>query len=204
MGYTDELTAKSRNTLYENPGLMRLLDLETVRADIREARAQGANCVIVCVSWGRADATGVTSAQRTMAQALAQAGADMIVGTRPSRVLPMELITCRGEEGRMRQTLAMYSLGTLVTESRDGYDISGILLHLDITVDPQGTLHFDTIDYTPTYIWRQTVEGRTQFRVVCSASEAPEGMNADQQRYMQNALNRIQKTLNESPARQRK
>ena len=90
-------------------------------------------------------------------------------------------------------------MGTLVSESREPDDISGALLHLRLSGDEQGRIRFGSLEYTPTYIWRQTVEGKTQYRVVCSADPAPEGMEEKQRQYMTNALNRIEKTLQDSP-----
>ena len=204
LSYTDVLTAKSKNALKQDGALLRPFDLDTVRQDISLVRGQGARCVVVCLYWGRADAASITNAQRSTAQALAQMGADVILGVRPSRVLPMEIISCTGEDGRPRQAFVAYSLGTLLSESREGYDISGCLLHLNIAVDAQGKVTFSSAEYTPTYIWRQSVNGKTQYRILCSADPAPEEMTSQQKEVMQRALNRIQTTLADSPVTQRK
>ena len=204
LSYTDVLTAKSKNTQKENPSVLRPFSLEAAREDIRWARSQGARCVIVCMYWRKADATAVTSAQRDTAKALAEMGADVILGTRPTRVLPMEIISCTGEDGKPRSAFVAYSLGTLLTENRqDGYAISGALLHLTVTCDSDGRVEFQNAEYTPTYIWRQEINKNIQYRVVCSADPAPEEMNNQQRGYMQNALNRIQNTLKNSPVIQR-
>ena len=203
LSYTDVLTAKSKTAQQENPSVLKPFSLEAAREDIRWARGQGARCVIVCMYWGKADATAITSVQRGTALSLAEMGADVILGTRPSRVLPVEIISCTGEDGRTREAFVAYSLGTLLTESREGYDISGMLLHLTVSCDSQGQVHFQNAEYTPTYIWRQSVNGGMQYRVVCSADPAPEGMSSQQQEVMQRALTRVQTTLKNSPVTQR-
>jgi len=205
LSYTDVLSAKGKNALETQAGknMLRRFDEEEAAQDIRNAREQGARCVIVFMYWGKEDATAITSAQRKTANALAKAGADLILGVHPSRVLPMEWIDTLDDSGESRRTLAVYSLGSLLTESRDGYDISGILLHLKITCQPQGGVIFHQVEYTPTYIWRQYEGEQWQYRVVCSAEEAPAGMEQKQQEVMGRALNRIQKTLEDSPAIQR-
>ena len=204
LSYTDVLTAKGKNALRNNASILQSFDLETARRDIQWARSQGARCVIVCLYWGRADASSVTNAQRNTVKSLAEMGADIILGTRPGRVLPMEIISCVGEDGRAREAFAAYSLGTLLTESREGFDISGILLHLDVTCDTYGNVRVTRAEYTPTYIWRQAVNGKTQYRVLCSADPAPAGMSDQQKQVMQRALNRIQTALQGSPVTQRK
>ena len=203
LSYTDVLTAKGKTAQTDNPGALKPFSLEAAREDIRWARGQGARCVIVCLYWGKADATAVTSAQRNTALALAEMGADVILGTRPSRVLPMEIISCTGEDGKTRSAFVAYSLGTLLTESREGYDISGALLHLTVSCDSQGRVEFLNAEYTPTYIWRQSVNGVMQYRVVCSADVAPDEMSGQQQEVMQRALTRVQSILKNSPVTQR-
>lgn len=205
LSYTDVLTAKGKNTLETQAGenMLTPFDLEKAQADIAAARRQGAHCVIVNLYWGKEDATAITASQRKTAAALAEAGADLILGVHPSRVLPMEWIETKDADGKPRKTLAAYSLGTLLTESRDGYDISGILLHLNITCRANGSVEFGSIEYTPTYIWRQYVGNGWQYRVVCSADAPPEGMEQKQQEVMGRALNRIRKTLEKSPVIQR-
>lgn len=204
LAYTDVLTAKGKNAREAKPSLLKMYDQETARRDIQTAKAQGASLVIVWMHWGRADTASVTNAQREKARALAEMGADVILGTRPTRVLPMELITSIGADGYPRQTFVAYSMGTLVTENRnDGYAISGVLLHLHISGDEQGRIRFGSAEYTPTYIWCQRDGGKTSFRVVCSADPAPEGMDDRQKTYMQNAYNRIRETLQNCPVSMR-
>ena len=203
LSYTEALTAKGKNALTESPALMKPYDADTARQEIMAAKNQGARCVIVCMYWARQDTASVTNAQRNTARALAEMGADVILGARPSRVLPVEILEVTGPDGRRREALAAYSLGTLLTESREGFDISGMLLHVSLRSDSQGMTHFDSVEYTPTYIWRQTVDGKMQYRVVCSADPAPEGMSEQQREVMARALNRIQTAMQGCPVRQR-
>lgn len=202
LSYTEALTAKGKLSLENQPGVMQLYSQQQAERDIAAVRAQGADAVIVCIHWGKADTTSPTAAMRRTAQSLAEAGADMILGTRPQRVLPMDLITVSADNGIQRQCLVAYSLGTLLTESRDGYDISGMLLNLTVTCDGAET-RFDSITYTPTYVWRQSVNGKIQYRVVCSADAAPADMDAKQQDVMDRALKRVQTILKDSPAAMR-
>ncbi len=199
LSYTESLTSRGKNELAKETSFFALYDEDMARADIQNARNQGARCVIVCMYWGRQDAVSVTAAQKKTAQALAEMGADVILGARPSRVLPMELIYCAGPDGKTHTAFVAYSLGTLLTESREAYDISGLLLHLRIRSDEQGMTHFEGIEYTPTYIWKQKINGRTQFSLVCSADPPPEAMSAQQTQVMQRSLARVQAALKDSP-----
>ena len=203
LAYTETLTAKGKIALESQPRVMQLFDAEQAKKDIASLKNQGADFVIVSMYWGKEDTAGVTSAMRSHATQLAEAGADLIIGHRPKRVLPVESISVPDDNGVQRQCLIAYSMGTLLTESREGYDISGMLLHLTVTCDPAG-VHFDTVEYTPTYIWRRSVNGRMQYSVVCSGDEAPSAMDQKQKEVMARALNRIRNTLKNSPVDMRK
>lgn len=204
LSYTDALTSKGKNALAKQNSVFALYDEDMARADIQSARNQGARCVIVCMYWGKADAASVTNTQKSTAQALAEMGADIILGTRPNRVLPMELLYTTGPDGKNHAAFVAYSLGTLLTESREGFSISGMLLHLSLRSDEQGMMHFESIEYTPTYIWRQSVGGQMQFRLVCSSEPPPEGMSDQQKEVMQRSLGRVQTALEDSPVMERK
>ena len=73
-----------------------------------------------------------------------------------------------------------------------------LLLQLQISWDGQN-ISFGQVSYTPTYIWRQKVDGAYQYRVVASDQSAPNGMSEEQQGYMAKALRTIQNALADSP-----
>lgn len=172
-------------------GVMKQYAEEAALKEIRSAREQGADCVAVFIHWGSGKETSVTDDMRSMAKSLTAAGADLILGTGPSRLLPIEKVVTSDTDGMPRQAVVVYSLGTLLDESRDAYDISGALLHITLEKqENQGTAAV-SLAYTPTYIWRQTVNGKMQYKVVISDEEPPEGMNEKQIEIMGRALERV-------------
>lgn len=197
LAYTDQLSSRGRNNLMtaSGQGLLTLYSEETAAQDIARATEMGAEVIIACVNWAQAETQQVTSSQREIARTLTALGADIILGTRPSRILPVERIVTSTDHGDTHQALVAYSLGTLLTESRQGYDISGALLQVDVTVDPQETVRIENVSYTPTYIWRQKIGGKWQYRVICSDAAAPADMSQDQKEVMGRALKRVQEAL---------
>ena len=81
--------------------------------DIREAKLK-ADIVIVCPHWGTEYATAVSAYQKKFAAEMADAGADLIIGTHPHVPQPVEWIT--SEDGR--RTLCYYSLGNYVSTQK--------------------------------------------------------------------------------------
>lgn len=205
LAYLDALSSRGKENVKDASGVVTLYELSQVEKDIAAAKEAGASLVIVCLHWGKESAESVTNSQKEAAKKIAAAGADIILGVNPSTVLPMEMIETLQDGGRVRKTLAVYSLGTLLTDSRASRSIvSGLLLHIKVTVSPQlQQVTFDSIEYTPTYIWNQKINGKTIYKVLCSADTAPDEMNADQKKNMGNALKYIDKVLENGPATRR-
>lgn len=196
--YTESLTAKGRIARESQPEVMTLFSMEQAKKDIAAARQQGAEFVIVSVYWGKEDTSSPTTAMKNTAYALAEAGADLILGCRPSRVLPVETVSVPDDNGVQRLCLIVYSMGTLLGESREGYNISGMLLHLNVSCE-NGRTEYGDIAYSPTYIWRSSANGKARYRVVCPL-DTPEEMDTKQKDVMDRALRRIQNTMKDGPA----
>ncbi|MBQ5832232.1 MAG: hypothetical protein IIW43_02025, partial [Selenomonadales bacterium] len=60
-----------------------------------------------------------------------------------------------------------------------------------------------SVEYTPTYIWRQEERGSYPYRVVRSDQSVPEGMIQKQREILARALVLIQSTMNKGIAVQR-
>lgn len=111
---------------------------DVIERQVRAARQQ-ADFVIVGVHWGVEDSHTIVDSQRTLAQQLADWGADVIVGTHPHVLQDAQWLTA--VDGR--QTFVAYSLGNfLSTQSRPDQLVGAILsLQLQKTTDPDGTVH---------------------------------------------------------------
>jgi len=167
-------------------------------ADVRSARAAGADVVIVSLNWGKQSASKPTNTQKELAQQLADAGADIIIGAGTRVVQPVTWLTAKGANGSIRHTLCAWNLGSLLNESRKDGNVLGMLLQLQISVE-DGVLSFEKVCYTPTYIWRYKQDGQYQYRIAVSDQSAPDGMGDEQAGYMEKALRNLQKYLGDSP-----
>ncbi len=106
-----------------------------VVADIRAARAAGADLVIPFMHWGWEKETRPTERQKTLARKLIDAGATLVIGGHPHVTQGTEMY--RGKP-------IIYSLGNFVF---DGFDYPearrGWLLRL--TLDKSGVIRWDTL-----------------------------------------------------------
>ena len=199
--FTMNPSSKSKNAIKKD-GHASLYPLtDRAAADIAAARAAGAQVVVVSVHWGKRDAANPTAAQRTLATEMTAAGADIILGSGARNVQPVEWITAAGADGTERKALCAWCLGNLLSESRSNNAVAGMLLNLTVTVDAAGAVAVDEVTYTPTFIWRFSLDGVTSYRVIAAAGEAPDGLDKDQTRARTNAAERVAKKLGDSPVR---
>lgn len=88
---------------------------------------------IVNVHWGEEYTHTPTERQRELAQKLADWGADIIIGTHPHVIQPVEYVTAA--DGR--KVLVIYSLGNFISAQDRGPRMLGGMMHITVTKDYQ-------------------------------------------------------------------
>ncbi|MEE1138098.1 MAG: CapA family protein [Acutalibacteraceae bacterium] len=107
--------------------LVRAADESLLQQRIIKAK-EIADVVIVSAHWGNEYTHEPTDAQRELAEKLAMWGADVIIGTHPHVIQPVEYITNR--DGR--KTLVAYSLGNFISAQNRGPRMLGGMLNFEI------------------------------------------------------------------------
>lgn len=92
------------------PYAVDMLEKEAVLADIQEAEAN-ADFTIVCPHWGTEYRLTPSASQQEWAQLFLENGVDLVLGTHPHVIEPMELLT---NEATGEEMLVYYSLGNFV------------------------------------------------------------------------------------------
>ena len=171
---------------------------EQIAAEIRTAREQGAQAVVVLLNWGKTGKSPDTN-QVSLAAKIAEAGADLIIGAGSRQLQGAEYLA--GPEGR--QVLCCWSLGSLITGDRGNVRrIAGYLLHVTFSRDGDRA-RLQKAEYTPVYAWKFKQDGSFFYRCVAANQPAPDGMDNEQQKYMANALQIAETALAGSPVLQR-
>ena len=104
-----------------------LFDEEQVRVDLQASREQ-ADLVLVYVHWGTEYADTPDEFQHYWAQVFADCGADVVIGTHPHVLQPMEWVT--GVSGN--QTLVYYSLGNFISAQTEEACTKGGLAYFSV------------------------------------------------------------------------
>lgn len=92
------------------PYAVDMLEKEAVLADIQEAEAN-ADFTIVCPHWGTEYRLTPSASQQEWTQLFLENGVDLVLGTHPHVIEPMELLT---NEATGEEMLVYYSLGNFV------------------------------------------------------------------------------------------
>ena len=105
-----------------------------MKTDIDKAHNLGADFVVVLLHWGIEYQLSPNTAQRELAQFLADSGADLIIGTHPHVVQPLETVT--SSDGRI--VPVAYSLGNFISNQNDTYSRGGAMAHVVLHRDSDG------------------------------------------------------------------
>ncbi len=102
-------------------------DVEGLKSAMRKAHA-GADVVVLMVHWGVEGTREVSERQRRLAREFALAGADVILGSHPHVLQPVEWVARPGGH----RALVAYSLGNFVFDARPGLESQSAILRIQL------------------------------------------------------------------------
>ncbi|MDN5276034.1 MAG: exported protein of unknown function [Candidatus Saccharibacteria bacterium] len=124
---------------YHNEALVRRL--------VSEAR-KSADLVIVSMHWGTEDSAAVNDDQRAQVALLASLGVDIIIGTGPHVLQPVESVK-RSDGGTM---IVWYSLGNMLSSQLEAPQLFSGVATMSVTKSKDKTLSVDQLGFLPTYM----------------------------------------------------
>ena len=168
--------------------------------NISAMRASGAEAIVMYFHWGDQFDTNPTNSQKAMAQRLCDLGVDVIVGSHPHVVQPVELLT--STDGT-RQTLCAYSLGNFLSNQREdniGVALSedGLLLRFTLVEYSDGTVYIESMELIPTWVLIRGSDGSKTYRILPLNSSSDGWKDAFKLNNTQ--LENAQKSLNRTNA----
>ena len=122
--------------------------------DVQACRDAGAQIVIACVHWGKEFSKAPVEEVRTAAKKMLEAGVDVILGSHPHVVQPIEIMEADRADGTKARCAVAYSLGNFISNQRSEYTCCGIVFRLTLQEDEQGRFQIKQMGYVPTYVNR--------------------------------------------------
>lgn len=154
--------------------------------DIKKLRSAGAEVVIVVMHWGEEYLLKPDENQVSMANRIAAAGADVIVGGHPHVFQAAGWKTTTLADGTQHKCLIVYSLGNFLSEHRNEKKArtdAGIIFEFTLQENTvTGEIEVVEPKYLPIAVWRVGTEGAFDYRVVsvdATLENRPSGMSSE-------------------------
>ena len=128
-----------------------LYDTKQIKEDLESAKNQQPDVIIVFLHWGNEFEQTPDMEQKVFAKLLFKNGADIIIGSHPHVVQPVEYFSY-DETDPTKKKLIYWSLGNLISDQKEEYTDAGILASFTITKD-KNTNHIQIENQTTIPFW---------------------------------------------------
>ncbi len=137
LSYTHLINRRADLSSEELTSMVNRYDPETVCRDIAGAKAAGAEFVVVYSHWGIENTEDLTEYQIKDSEDIAEAGADLIIGSHPHCLQSGRFI----ETSDARRVFCIYSMGNFCSSmERIPGNNDTIILRLELTREPGGSI----------------------------------------------------------------
>lgn len=138
------------------------IDRDRIRKDVEQARQSGAELVCVCPHWGEEYRLLPSASQKSLADFMIECGADMVIGSHPHVIQPMEMRS--RPDGR--KALVVYSLGNFISNMKTRDTRGGAIVRVRLVRDSDGLARVDSAAYA--LVFTVPAGGGHNFRLVAA------------------------------------
>lgn len=143
-----------------------LIDENLMKTQLDNAKKENPDIIIACMHWGNEYKTTQNSTQEDLANFLFQNGVDIILGTHPHVLEPMEKRTITLEDGTTKDGFVIYSLGNFISDQNAENTRNSIILNLDITKHVDGKITIDNYEYIPIYMYKDKSKEKQKMKLL--------------------------------------
>ncbi len=149
------------------PWLVNRIRWKQIAADLSRLRRQ-ADLLIVSIHFGREFHHRPSANQKKIVQQLFYHGADIVLGAHPHVLQRMEWRTVEDKYGVTKRRFVAYSLGNFISErmNHNLFTQLGVIVRFDVHQNRSGRVELIRARAIPTWTKRDSINGRSQFRVV--------------------------------------
>ena len=144
----------------DTPFIVNYIDTITIKRDIQKVKLVAPDFVIAVVHWGMEYQRQEDTLQRDLAAFLFREGVDVVIGSHPHVIQPVEYI--RTDTGF--QHLVVYSLGNFISNQRERYRDGGIIFGLEL--EKTDRTRISGFDYLPVWVYKPLKEGQHAFQLI--------------------------------------
>ena len=140
-----------------------------IKTKLDQMKNDGAEFLVVYIHWGNEYQTTPNTHQKSIAQNLTNMGVNMIIGSHPHVIQPVELIT---SEDSTHTAICLYSTGNAVSNQRQevmtscpsGHTEDGMMFEFTLRKTKDGVI-LDKLDLIPTWVNKYLVNGKYQYTI---------------------------------------
>ncbi len=135
----------------EAPNIVNYIDTETIKKDLLNALVGGSDYTIVTIHWGKEYQLEASAGQKSLAKIIFDNGADLIIGSHPHVVQPVDIYYPEDLDSADYKIVA-YSLGNYVSNQRARTKDGGIMFR--ISLEKTDRVRIADYHYIPTWVRR--------------------------------------------------
>lgn len=129
-----------------------LIDKALIASHLELAKKENPDLICVSMHWGTEYQTSPNDTQKDLANFLFENGADIIFGSHPHVLQPMQKYTITLQDGTIKDGFAIYSLGNFMSGQDKENTQNSIILNLEIIKNNQtNKISIGDISYIPIY-----------------------------------------------------
>jgi len=140
--------------------IINLIDYDVIEKDIANARSKKVDIVLVYFHFGDEYQREPNSYQKDVINNTIKAGADIIIGSHPHVVQPVDYF--KTSKANLDTGFVAYSLGNFISNQRWRYSIAGIMLKIKVSKNIlTDSVYLSGVSYLPTWVFKgKTKKGR--------------------------------------------
>ena len=144
-----------------------LIDKDLILKQLESAKRMNVDMICVNMHWGVEYQTSPNSEQKDLADFLFKNGVDIIFGSHPHVLQPMENRTVTLDDGSTKDCFVIYSLGNFISNQSDVNTQDTIILNLQITKSGKdGKISIDSFDYIPVYCYNKGSSSKNRYELI--------------------------------------
>jgi len=159
-------------------------DLNKIKGQIDEMKSQGAEAIIFFIHWGNEYERAPNVHQKRIANALCDYGVDVIIGSHPHVIQPIQFIT---SEKTGKKSLVVYSMGNFISNQQyestnNRYTEDGIIVNIQLKKTKSSKdITISGVSYIPTWVHKYSDKSKIVYEVLplTDALKSKEEYNLD-------------------------
>ncbi len=145
--------------------LVNVIDTNLIKLDIQSARKKNAEVVLVYFHFGEEYQHKPNSFQREVAKFAINCGADLIIGSHPHVIQPLEYFTFN--KNKIGEGIIAYSLGNFLSNQRWRYSDAGVILNIALTKNiSNDVIELSSVSVLPTWVFKGRLENKNEFIIL--------------------------------------